>query len=364
MKRILIPALALLAACTPGGKGWSVGGTVEDGEGRRMAIEAFNAGNWYVVDSVTIGRGGSFSYKAAEPAAIADVYRLNLDGRCIYFPVDSVDALTVQTDTAGFGREYSLEGTAAAAKIVTIDRLIADAVAAKGQAGALTDSVLKARLSEIAIKDSTCIAAYYIINKNIGGRPLYDLSVRRDLGVVGAVAQRFADNRPDDARTKWLEAVFLRARQLMNPAAGNGLSMEVQESGLIDIVRYDNKGVRRSLAEVAGKGVPTVLSFTSYDLENSPAYNVVLADLQRKYGTAGLNIFQVAFDADEIEWKQKADNLPWITVWNSPVDGTEVLMHYNVGALPQAYVIDGEGIIRERVVDPARLDAAVAAVKR
>lgn len=361
MKRLIIPALAILAACTPGSKGWSVDGTVKDGEGRRMAIEAFNAGNWYVVDSVTIGGDGSFSYKADAPAPIADVYRLNLDGRCIYFPVDSVDALQVQTDTARFGSDYTLTGTPAADKIVTIDRLIAASVAAHGEAGALADSVLKARLNDIAIHDSTCIAAYYIINKNIGGRSLYDLSRRRDLGVVGAVAQRFADNRPDDARAKWLTAIFLKARRLQNPNVG-AVNMEVAESGLIDIVRFDNKGVRRSLAEVAGKGVPVVLSFTSYDIESSPAYNVVLADLQRKHGAKGVEIYQIAFDADEVEWKRKADNLPWITVWNSPVDGTDVLMKYNVGALPVAYVIDGSGVIRERVVDPAKLDAAVARV--
>lgn len=361
MKRLVIPALAVLAACTSGNHGWSVEGTVKDGEGRRMAIEAFNAGNWYAIDSVSIGRDGAFSYRAEAPAAIADVYRLNLDGRCIYFPVDSTDALTVATDTAGFGTEYTLTGTPAADKIVAIDRLIAESVAARGPQGALTDSILKSKLNDIAIHDSTCIAAYYIINKNIGGRSLYDLSKRRDLSIVGAVAQRFTDNRPDDARTQWLTAIFLKARQLHNPQAG-GLSMQVQESGLIDIVRYDNKGHEQSLAAIAGKGHPVVLSFTSYDLESSPAYNVVLADLRGKYAANGLEIYQIAFDADEVEWKQKADNLPWITVWNSPVDGTDVLMKYNVGALPVAFVIDGEGVIRERVIDPAKLNAAVAKV--
>ena len=88
----------------------------------------------------------------------------------------------------------------------------------------------------------------------------------------------------------------------------------------------------------------------------------MLADLRGKYAANGLEIYQIAFDADEVEWKQKADNLPWITVWNSPVDGTDVLMKYNVGALPVAFVIDGEGVIRERVIDPAKLNAAVAKV--
>ena len=233
-------------------------------------------------------------------------------------------------------------------------------MAARGVDGALADSTLKAGLNDIAINDSTCIAAYYIINKNIGGKPLYDLSRRRDLGIVGAVAQRFADMRPDDPRTKWLTQIYLTTRQLNNPAAAPALSLQAKESGLIDIVRYDNRGVEQSLARLAEKGGVTLLSFTSYDGEGSPAYNVALAELRTRYGAQGLEIYQIAFDADEVEWKRKADNLPWITVWNSPVDGAEVLMQYNVGALPVTYVIGRDGTIAERVTDPAKLAAAVA----
>ncbi|MDE6487100.1 MAG: redoxin domain-containing protein [Muribaculaceae bacterium] len=362
MKRLFIPTLAALAvAACSGPEGWTVEGTVEDGEGRKMAVEGFNAGRWYVIDSVQIERGGSFAYHAPAPAAVAEVLRLNFDGRTIYFPVDSIDRLSIATDTAGFGTDYTLTGTPAAEKIVAIDRMIAAGVAAKGADGALADPELKQKLNEIAINDSTCIAAYYIINKNIGGRPLYDLSQRRDLGIVGAVAQRFADMRPDDARTKWLTQIYLAARRASNPAAAtSGVTLEAQESGLIDITRFDNRGASQSLAEVAGKGGVTVLSFTNYDLENSPAYNVILADLHRRYAAQGLQIYQIAFDADEVEWKRKADNLPWITVWNSPVDGADVLMQYNVGTLPLTYVIDRNGTIAERVVDPAKLSAAVA----
>ena len=307
-----------------------------------------------------IGRGGSFRYEAAAPASIAEVLRLNLDGRAVYFPVDSLDRLTLTTDSASFGTRYELGGTPAADKIVAIDRMIAESVAARGVDGALADSTLKAGLNDIAINDSTCIAAYYIINKNIGGKPLYDLSRRRDLGIVGAVAQRFADMRPDDPRTKWLTQIYLTARQLNNPAAAPALSLQAKESGLIDIVRYDNRGVEQSLARLAEKGGVTLLSFTSYDGEGSPAYNVALAELRTRYGAQGLEIYQIAFDADEVEWKRKADNLPWITVWNSPVDGAEVLMQYNVGALPVTYVIGRDGTIAERVTDPAKLAAAVA----
>lgn len=360
MKKLIIPALAALAAaCSPAPKGWTIDGTISGAEGKKVAVEAFNMGHWYTIDSVPVASDGAFRYVAPQPASVAEVLRVSLDGRSIYFPVDSVDHLTLTADTANFSTGYVLSGTPAAEKIVEIDRLISRSIAENGLNGALNDSILKSRLNDLAIGDSTCIAAYYIVNKTIAGKPLYDLSQRRDLGVVGAVAQRFADMRPDDPRTDWLKSIYLTARRINNPDAAAGASFEAQESGLIDIVRYDNRGTEQSLAAVAGKGNITLLSFTNYDMESSPAYNVILADLQRS--NPGLEIYQIAFDADEVEWKRKADNLPWITVWNSPVDGADVLMHYNVGALPITYVIDRQGTIRERVTDPARLAAAVKA---
>ncbi|MDE6109372.1 MAG: hypothetical protein K2L99_03520 [Muribaculaceae bacterium] len=361
IKQIIIPALAALAAACAGNHGWGIHGTVEGADGRKMAIEGFNAGHWYVIDSVEVGPGGKFGYDAAAPAAVAEVLRISLDGRSIYFPVDSVDRLELHAKADGFGSDYTLAGTPAAEKIVAIDRMIAQCVAQRGAQAAATDSLLKDGLNRIALSDSTCIAAYYIINKKIDGTPVYDLKTKRDLGIVGAVAQRFSDLRPDDPRTQWLTGLYLAARRALNPAAaGRPVSMEAQESGLIDIVRFDNRGTSRSLAEVAGKGGVTLLSFTTYDAEQSPAYNVLLADLYKRYSPQGFEIYQIAFDADEVEWKQKADNLPWITVWNSPVDGADVLMHYNVGALPVAYVIGRDGVIAERISDPDRLAAAVA----
>ncbi len=361
IQRFIVPALAALAAACAGNHGWSIHGNVEGAEGSKMAIEGFNAGHWYVIDSVEVGRGGAFAYDAAAPAAVPEVLRISLDGRSIYFPVDSVDRLELTATAADFGGIYTLSGSPAAEKIVAIDRMIAQCVAQRGAAAAATDSLLKDGLNRIALSDSTCIAAYYIINKKIDGMPLYNLSQKRDLGIVGAVAQRFSDLRPDDPRTTWLTGLYMTARRALNPGgSGRPVSMEAQESGLIDIVRFDNRGVQRSLAEVAGKGGVTLLSFTTYDAEQSPAYNVALADLYKRYSPQGFEIYQIAFDADEVEWKQKADNLPWITVWNSPVDGADVLMQYNVGALPIAYVIGRDGVIAERITDPAALPAAVA----
>lgn len=352
--------IILMLACTRQ-KGWLVEGTVEGAEGSKIALEGFNNGRWYVIDSLQVSDNGRFSYEADAPAAYPDIMRLSLDGRSIYFPVDSLDRITVTASADAFSSDYTLSGTPLAERIREIDAMIAARAAEIGDASVASDSLLKRRLSEIIVADTSAIAAYYIINKSVAGKPLYNLSDRSDLRVFGAVAQRFAMSRPDDPRTAYLSNIFLSARAQANPAVPTSTNViELPETGLIDIVRYDNKGVRHALSEIAGKGGVTLLSFTNYGAEFSPAYNVILNGIYEKYKAQGLQIYQLAFDSDEVSWKQTAVNIPWVTVWNATTDGAQVLLDYNVGSLPMTYIIDRTGSITERIADPTTLEAAVA----
>lgn len=354
-------AMLSLASCN-NDKGWTVEGTVSGAEGKKIALQAFNNTYWYTIDSLAVATNGSFKYSSATPAPFPEVYRLSFDGSDIYFPVDSVSRITIKTDAASFGRGYSLSGTESARRFAQADSMIAAVIAAKGEKAAATDSLLKRNLTNILLNDDELITAYYLINKRIGNTPLFDPAKNRDLAVIGAVAQNFISNSPDDPRTAYLRNLYISAKAAANPAANTAASsIEVPESGLpFEIRSFDNKGVEHSLFETAAKGNVVLLSFTSYDLENSPAYNVILADLYKKYHDRGLEIYQVAFNGDEAQWKQSAVNLPWITVWNSPEDGNKTIVHYNVSVLPLTYVIDRNGDLCARVTDPTTLEAEIA----
>jgi len=362
MKRIgycIAPAaLAVMLAACSGDEGWKISGEVYGAEGDRMALEGFNNGSWYVVDSVDIDRNGAFAYSAPAPAAYPEVMRLSLDGRSIYFPVDSTDHITLTTQAADFGNRYSLSGTEAAVSLRQLDSLI-NACVADGQADALAPgSPQKRALLQRALEAPSAITGYYLVNRSVGGRPLFDLSDRADVRLYGAVAQRFATERPDDPRTKYLSERFITAQRAFRQ--GNVTEIAVPETKLFDIKRYDKDGKMQSLADMASKGGVTILSFTAYGAEESPAYNVTLNSLWEKYRDRGLNIYQIAFDADETVWRSTARNLPWTAVWNATTDGSEPLAKYNVGALPMTFIIDRSGTVAARVADPGRLDAEVA----
>ena len=99
----LLAGVSLFVACSSH-SGWSLKGNVEGAEpGTRLAVEACNAGNWYVLDSVAVGKNGSFDYHAAEPAQWAEIMRVTLPGKgSVYFPVQGSDCLTLSASADGF----------------------------------------------------------------------------------------------------------------------------------------------------------------------------------------------------------------------------------------------------------------------
>ena len=353
---IALTSLALVAGACSGEKGWTVDGVVDGGEGRKLALEGFNTSRWYVIDSISVASNETFAYHSAKPAPYPEILRLTLDGNSIYFPVDSVSTITVNTTADNFAGAYKLSGSEEAAEFMRVDSLLA--VSPCGDARA--DSLVKRQLTQMVVDPNAgLMTAYYIVNKRIDGKPLFAIENSRDLSVIGALAQRFKNERPDDPRTKILTDMFISAKSARLPRVQS--TVDVVETNLpAEISGYDVKGNKHSLSETVTKGKVTLLSFTVYSAEMSPAYNVILADLYNKYKDAGIEIFQIAYDPDEVAWKQTAVNLPWISIWNSPKDGVESLMKYNIGGFPVTYVIDRAGDIRERVDNPDELAKAVA----
>ncbi len=348
-------AMAALAACHKAPAGWTVEGRIDGADDSRLALEAFNNGRWYVIDSITAGDDGSFSYAADAPAAYPEIMRLSLDGSSVYFPVDSIDHITVTGAAATFDRSR-VSGSYAAAGMQSLDSIINATVESRGVEAVVSPEV-KRQLVAQALTDTTAMSLYYLMNKTVGNTPIFDTSNPGDVRYYGALAQRFATEHPDDPRTAYLAGVYGKARQ---DHSGKVTQLAVPVATLFDIVRYDAKGTEHSLAEMASHGGVTVLSFTAYDTDGSAAYNVLLNDAWEKYHNAGLDIYQLAFDEDETMWKIRAANLPWTSVWNSPADGTDVLLQYNVGVLPMTFIIDREGNLAERVADPAQLQKTLA----
>ena len=124
MKKYSIYILTLVAmvmtAC--GNGGFKVSGKIEGAnDSTKMVVEVANNGWWLIVDSVKCDKNGKF--EVAQPAPqFAEIYRLRYNDKAIYFPIDSIDNVTLNSNIANFATDYVLGGSALAEEMMNVDK--------------------------------------------------------------------------------------------------------------------------------------------------------------------------------------------------------------------------------------------------
>lgn len=361
MRKLLIISLAstgLMFFSCNSEKKWNLEGNVENAPKTMLIVQASDNGRWYTLDTVMTDDKGAFKFEHAA-AGYPDIYRLNLGDKSIYFPIDSTETVSVTADADNFDTGYTISGSTAADMLMAVDSRIRETAKQKGYTAAASDSLLKRELGGMIIGDPAGIVSYYIINKQINGQRIFNPDNRRDNKVIGAVANAFDQYRPTDPRTRYLRALYLAHR----PSTRHTEQLDTvhaTEIGFFDIALTDNTGATHTLSDVVSRNKVVVLNFTAYLADWSPAYNLELAKAYEKYHNSGLEIYQIGLDEDEFQWKQSAKNLPWITVYNPSATGTDLLMKYNVQALPATFII-ANGELAKRVIDVTNIGNDIAA---
>lgn len=356
---IAVAALAATMISCGGNNQFKVEGNVEDsGDSTVMVLESAENGNWYFVDSVKVKSNGSFSVSEDAPE-VPGIYRLRKGSESIYFPIDSLDHITVNAKAAKFATDYTLSGSDNAVEVMNIDKKAMQLVASGDNAA---KEAWKKELANKILANPSGIVAYYVINKYIGDEPLYDPMVDKDLKIIGAVANAYNTFRPNDPRTNYLVNVLLDGQRRRNEMRNSATTRQLvaQEIPIIDIDLQDNHGKHRKLSDVTNKGKVVLLNFTVYQADFSPMFNKALADIYRKYETKGFEIYQVSIDPEEFQWRQSAKNLPWITVFDPMSIQSTNVASYNVSGVPTSFIINRNGEIVERIEDLAKLDSAIA----
>ncbi len=361
MRNLLIISLAsvgmMLYSCGSEKK-WNLEGNIENADNATLTVQASDNGRWYTLDTVMTNADGDFKYSHIA-AGYPDIYRLNLDDKSIYFPIDSTETVSVTSNADNYDTGYTISGSTAADMLMAVDTRIREIASKKGYAAVATDSLLKRELGGMIIGDPAGIVSYYIINKQVNGQRIFNPANRRDNKVIGAVANAFDQYRPTDPRTRYLRALYLANR----PSTRHTEMLDTvhaTEIGFFDIALSDNTGATHTLSDVVSRNMVVVLNFTAYLADWSPAYNLELAKAYEKYHNSGLEIYQIGLDEDEFQWKQSAKNLPWITVYNPMSTGSDLLMKYNVQALPATFIIAGGELVK-RVNDVTAIGNDVAA---
>ena len=357
MKKILLimTALAALTACN--GNKFHIDGTIEGAsDTTTLVLEQSSNGQWFLVDSVKVDKNGNFSVSSAAPE-VPSIYQLRHGDQAICFPIDSLDHLTIKTKLAAFGTDYTIGGSEHAEQVMKIDK---DAMQFVNRHG--TDAELQAWKDQLArqiVADPSGIVAYYTINKYMGGKPLFDPMNDNDLRIIGAVANAFNSFRPNDPRTEYLVNLLLDGQRRRRAQAAPSDTVFADVASIIDIKLQDYNGKEYSLSKVASENRVVLLDFTAYTTEISPQLNKLLNDIYQSYHSRGLAIYQVSVDQDNVAWRQAAQNLPWITVFDPMSINSQNVGAYNVTGIPTTFIIRN-GEIVERVEDATRLKATVA----
>lgn len=360
-KRILLNALgaacALMAilfagGCTDGG--FKVKGEIEGAADTPVVVEKGDfRGRWQPVDSTRTSPGGKFSLSMPAPAA-PEVYRLNIGGEYIYFPVDSTETITVAGHVPGLASNYTLDGSGQAVAMARFDHELAAAVAK----GAPLDA-FKRTVYDRYIRDSRgSLLSFYVLTKTVDGKPLFDPADHTDLKYYTAVATAFKEFKPADPRTQYLEQTAIRALRERNSAQGKRQVLQAtEELSSIEINLPDRSGKDRSLSSLLGNGRRTLVVFSVMTHPDSPLINKAVA---RCHDT-GMDIYQVSLDQDLYGWREAAENLPWTNVIDPEGDRSSIALKYNVSRLPVFFLYNERGELIDRADN---LDALVRMVRR
>lgn len=318
---------------------FTVKGNIADGSGKMITLEkADHAGVWVPLDSTEIKSSGAFSMHHIAPAD-PEIYRLRLDGAYVYFPVDSIETITVDAPASRFGTDFTISGSDQAVAMCKFEKeLIA---AAPTLANADSANNFKRHVFTAYLKEAKgSVVSYYILTKTVDGEPLF--SVPEDSKYFAAVATSMREYRPDDPRLELLTHTATSARRGNASAPGRQRVMEAPEISYIDISLPSTDGNEVKLSQIAGHGQPTVLVFSDLSTPETPALNAELRKL------SGVKIYNVGFDDDQLQWRNAASNLPWICVYANDSEASRLVGSYNIGALPTIYVLDASGTLKAR----------------
>lgn len=332
-----------LTACSE--DSFRVDGDVEGGDGQSVVLEKPDFhGVWTVVDSTRLSSSGGFSFKAPRGAG-PEVYRLRLDDRYVYFPIDSTESVKVSTTLANFGHLYTLSGSDRAERLARFESDFARF--ASRESNPDSAAVFKRRIySEYVQPDPASVVSYFILTKTMAdGTPLYDVD-GEDHKYLAAVATAYRQFRPEDPHTAMLEGFALNAMRNHRQKNGVQTVVNAEEISFLPLTLSDEKGEERRLADNVGKGEKTLLVFASLTDADAPERNRRLLELSKR----GWRIFQVSYDADQYGWRDAAVNLPWITV-NDASGNPASVTDYNITVLPTYYLFDASGNLHDRRFD-------------
>lgn len=331
-----IAALAIAGGC--GENGFKIEGQLSDSNNDKILLEkADYSGYWTIVDSTRTDSNGKFKFSQPQQSG-PEVFRLSLDDRYIYLPIDSTETLKVNSTKVDFGHDFSVEGSEQAKRMAQFEKDLIAFTPHFGNADSLAN--FKKRVYNEYLHDAQgAIMSYYILTKMVGDKVLFDPATN-DFRYITAVANSFRNYRPNDAHTPILVQLAKAAQSRHNEEQGIRTVINATEVTMLEIELNDRDGKPRKLSDQLKKGKPVIVAFTLMRDGVTPEINLQLASI---YNAGLADIYNVSPDRDQYGWRESASNLPWTTVLDPSAGQDRAFRDYNVMELPTFFIYNAKG---------------------
>ena len=371
-------AALFLASCTE--KKFHLSGNIDNANDSLLYFENMSLNGPVTVDSVKLGKDGSFSFDEKAPEN-PEFYRLRIANQIINIAVDSTENITVKASYPTMSSQYDVKGSNECDKIkelalmqmnlqAQINALINNPNIPYQAEGDSIQRLLNAYKNTVKLqyiyKEPMRAYAYYALFQTIyvGNQTalIFDPRSRKeDVQVFAAVATSWDTYYPGSERGKNLHNIAiegLKNVRIIQAERNQTIDAnKVNTSGIIEVALPDNKGNIRKLTSLKGKVV--LLDFHAFASKGSTARIMMLRELYNKYHAQGLEIYQVSLDPDKHFWKESVSALPWICVHDENGANSAFAAQYNVQTIPTFFLIDRQNVLQKRDAQISDIDATI-----
>ena len=374
----IMMAALFLASCTE--NNFLLSGNIDNAHDSLLYFENMSLNGPVTVDSVKLGKDGSFSFDEKAPEN-PEFYRLRIANQIINIAVDSTENITIKASYPTMSSQYDVKGSSECDKIkelalmqmnlqAQINALINNPNIPYQAEGDSIQRLLNAYKNTVKLqyiyKEPMRAYAYYALFQTIyvGNQTalIFDPRSRKeDVQVFAAVATSWDTYYPGSERGKNLHNIAiegLKNVRIIQAERNQTIDAnKVNTSGIIEVALPDNKGNIRKLTSLKGKVV--LLDFHAFASKGSTARIMMLRELYNKYHAQGLEIYQVSLDPDKHFWKESVSALPWICVHDENGANSAFAAQYNVQTIPTFFLIDRQNVLQKRDAQISNLDATI-----
>lgn len=372
---VVIVLAALVFACNKP-DGFVISGKITNADEKYLFLDELKVSSSIPVDSVKLGKEGSFRFKGKIGYPNFYLLRLN-EKNFVTLLVDTTEKIKVFGDAANFSRSYIVEGSPGSSLVQELNNKLTrtkhklDSIHIRINAFRNREdyAIQKIRwdqemddIRQIQIRYSTGFIQKHPFSMSsvLALYQKFDDAnyVIQDLQSLKVAASALNTMFP---KSEHVKALYANTQRLMAQEKNSKMKEFIAKNGQNspNLILPDMNGRDVSLSSLTAKVV--LIQFWSALNRDSRFQNQALVELYSKYKSKGLEIYQVSVDTDRRAWLDaiEKDGLSWINVGDMKGSITAVNF-YNIQTIPSNYILDNERRIVGRNLQGPALNQAIA----